>query len=195
MKQGLRRYWLALLLGLLAVLIAAAGDTLQLALRYDRQAIGEGEVWRLLTGHLVHLSSGHLLMNLLGMGLVVVFFWPLLGNGAWLVLILFSALFIALAIYLFHPQVLWYVGLSGIIHALFIAGGLADLRVRPWEGRLFLALVGFKLAWEQLFGPLPGSERSAGGPVLVDAHLYGALAGLAFWLLWRRWRRYRGVSY
>ncbi len=188
MKHLLHRYWVALALGLLTALIAAAGDHLQLALRYDRQAIGEGEWWRLLTGHLVHLSSGHLLMNLLGAGLVVVFFWPLMSSAAWLALILSSGVFIGLAIFLFHPQVMWYVGLSGIIHALFIAGGLADLRVRPWEGRLFIGLVTFKLAWEQVLGPLPGSERSAGGPVLVDAHLYGALAGLAFWLLWRRWQ-------
>jgi hypothetical protein len=34
-----------------------------------------------------------------------------------------------------------------------------------------------KLAWEQFSGPLPGSEGTAGGPVIVDSHLFGALGG------------------
>ena len=39
-----------------------------------------------------------------------------------------------------------------------------------------LLVVG-KLSWEQFDGALPGSESVAGGLVVVDAHLYGALAG------------------
>jgi len=47
-----------------------------------------------------------------------------------------------------------------------------------------LLLLGLKLAWEQLAGPLPGSEALSGGPVVVDAHLYGTSAGLlGVWLL------------
>jgi hypothetical protein len=42
-----------------------------------------------------------------------------------------------------------------------------------------------KIMFEQLIGPLPGSEQSAGGDVVVNAHLYGVLAGVAaaavFW--------------
>ena len=39
-------------------------------------------------------------------------------------------------------------------------------------------IVAGKLAWEQFAGPLPGSESGSGGPVIVDAHLYGAVGGL-----------------
>jgi len=35
-----------------------------------------------------------------------------------------------------------------------------------------------KLAYEQLYGALPGSAATAGGPVIVDAHLYGSIAGI-----------------
>jgi rhomboid family GlyGly-CTERM serine protease len=77
-----------------------------------------------------------------------------------------------------NPGLIWYVGLSGVLHALFVAGLLGDIREHAALG--WLVLLGFagKIIFEQMYGPLPGSERSAGGPVVVDAHLYGAIAGL-----------------
>ena len=42
---------------------------------------------------------------------------------------------------------------------------------------MLLAVVG-KIVWEQVVGPMPFSESTSGGPVLVDAHLYGAVGGL-----------------
>lgn len=35
---------------------AAAGELLQ----YDRQAIADGQLWRVVTGHLVHIGLEHL---------------------------------------------------------------------------------------------------------------------------------------
>ncbi len=35
-----------------------------------------------------------------------------------------------------------------------------------------------KLVWEGVMGPMPGSESTAGGPVVVQAHLYGSVGGL-----------------
>jgi hypothetical protein len=36
-----------------------------------------------------------------------------------------------------------------------------------------------KVAYEQIAGPLPGSEATSGGAVIVDAHLYGIIGGTA----------------
>src|SRR5687767_10962338 len=36
---------------------------------YDREAILSGEFWRMFTGQYVHLSTSHLIYNLLGLGL------------------------------------------------------------------------------------------------------------------------------
>jgi hypothetical protein len=72
------------------------------------------------------------------------------------------------------------VGLSGVLHGLLVAGLLHGLMTpRRRESAVVLALVFAKLAYEQLAGPLPGSAATAGGAVIVDAHLYGAIAGLA----------------
>jgi len=54
---------------------------------------------------------------------------------------------------------------------------------------VLVAFVAAKLVWEQTGGPLPGSEATSGGTVIVDAHLYGALGGfIAAYLMWRRVR-------
>ncbi len=185
----LRPFLLPLGLSVLMLLIALSDEYLQQALRYDRQAIAEGQLWRLLSGHFVHMSSGHLIMNMLGLGLIAMFFWPLLGNWHWLGAIALSAMAVSGAIYAFDSQVLWYVGFSGVLHGLFVVASLANIRVRPGEGRLLLTLIGIKLLWEQVLGPLPGSEQTAGGPVLVDAHLYGAVAGALYWLALRPGKR------
>ena len=166
------------LLALASLIIAAAGDTLQVPLRYDRDAIASGEIWRLVSGHLTHLGWSHLFLNLAGLALVFLFFGSLLSIRQWLLITLFSAFLIGVSLYVFNPEVKWYVGISGVLHGLFIAGGIADLASRKKEAILFLSFITMKLAWEQSVGPMPGSESAAGGPVLVDAHLYGAIAGL-----------------
>jgi hypothetical protein len=38
--------------------------------------------------------------------------------------------------------------------------------------------LGAKLAFEQLVGPVPFTAQSVGGPVVVAAHLYGAVGAL-----------------
>ena len=74
--------------------------------------------------------------------------------------------------------VVTYVGLSGVLHGLFVSGCLMDIRNGHRDALLLFILISAKLAWEQVSGPLPGSESTAGGHVVVDAHLYGALSGV-----------------
>jgi len=80
---------------------------------------------------------------------------------------------------------------------LIIAGSLADLRVYPKSAAILLTLVIGKLIWEQLSGPLPGSESTAGGFVVVDSHLYGAIGGALIGLVllaFFAWQRRRASS-
>jgi hypothetical protein len=50
--------------------------------------------------------------------------------------------------------------------------------------------VAAKLGFEQIQGPIPFTQASAGGPVIVAAHLYGAIGGalaaIAFGFVRRR---------
>ena len=187
------RHWgIPLVLGGAAFLIMLLGDGAAMGLRYQREAVLEGEIWRLLSGHLVHLGWSHLLMNLMALGLIWALFGDVLSIAAWLLLLLSSALFDGLGLLLMSPEIKWYVGMSGVLHGLFMAGALAAMVSGRRDGLLLLGVLAAKLLWEQFAGPLPGSETGAGGPVVVDAHLYGAIAGavtLSLMLGVPGWRR------
>lgn len=162
---------------LICLVLAFASQPMSDLLRYDSQALRDGEIWRLLTPHFVHLGWSHFAMNMFGLFLVFFFFASCLSWQYWLSTFTISALSISGLIFFLNPEIQWYVGMSGVLHALFIVGGLADIVVRKWEGITFTALVIAKVIYEQTFGPLPGSEEAAGGKVLTDAHFYGAIIG------------------
>ena len=168
-------------------LLGALGEAGRDWLRYDRLAISDGELWRLMSGHLVHLGWSHLILNMAGLLLV----WLLVGRyfrlAEWLLVLLLAAAVASAGFWFVDRNMLWYVGLSGVLHGLVVAGALRGLRELPWESAIILLGVIAKLAWEQVSGPLPGSESASGGSVVVSAHLYGALGGATgAGILWRR---------
>jgi rhomboid family GlyGly-CTERM serine protease len=168
--------WLVGLIGAAVVLLAIGGAKVERALRYERAAVLEdGEYWRLLTAHLVHLSAYHLVLNLAGLVLVAVLFPRLFSPGAWLAVGLVSAAAIDLGFLWNEPELEWYVGLSGVLHGILAAGAVAWWRR---ESKLFAFLLSAilvgKLVWEQGAGDLPTAGTM---PVVVDAHLYGAIGG------------------
>ncbi|PID61093.1 MAG: rhombosortase [Gammaproteobacteria bacterium] len=167
--------WLAALLALLCIVLEYGG--MEPMLRFDRDAVNAGAYWQLLTANLVHLGPSHLWMNLAGLALVVALVWGNFTWLEWLLVLIVSSLAVSIGLWLFNPQLNAYVGLSGTLHGLILAGCLADLRRYPVSAGLLLAGVVAKLAWEQFSGPLPGSEHVAGGNVAVDSHLYGAIGG------------------
>ena len=168
-------YWLAAGIVILCVVLQYAG--LDDSLRFFRGAIADGKWWLLLSGNFVHLGTGHLWMNIAGLILVVVLVWQHFGAIEWAMIVLLSSLAVGIGLLQFDPDVIAYVGFSGTLHGLIVAGAIADLRTYPKSAALLLALVVAKLLWEQWVGPLPGSESVAGGSVVVNAHLYGAIAG------------------
>lgn len=86
---------------------------------------------------------------------------------------------VTFGMWIFSPDIQWYVGLSGSLHGLLVTLIIVDYVSQKHWLNIFL-LVGLiaKLAWEGMMGPLPGSESAAGGPVVVQAHLYGFIGGL-----------------
>lgn len=181
------------LLGM-SLLIAWIGKPAADLLEYAREGIQHGELWRLFSGHLVHLTWTHLWMNIAGLILIWLLFRQLFSATIWIVVTLINALAVSVGLLLLNPDVLWYVGLSGVLHGMFCIGLIASIRL-GYRMEIIL-LIGFagKLAWEQIAGPTPGSEQLAGGKVLVDAHLYGAIVGAICAALMPRRLIYVGVK-
>jgi len=166
-------------------LAAILGEDGLILLRYEREAINAGEFWRLLSGHFVHLGWGHYWLNAAGLILV----WFLVGHALtplqWLGGLAGIIVGIDAGFWFLDPQLAWYVGLSGALHGLLVGGLLVTWREAPGENLLVLGLIAAKLTFEQIVGPLPGSESAAGGSVVVNAHLYGAVAGAVLAIAYR----------
>jgi hypothetical protein len=63
------------------------------------------------------------------------------------------------------------------LHGVVAAGALALGRLRDWRGGFLLVLLVSKLLFEKMTA---GDLGFAGGlPVVLDAHLYGAVGGAA----------------
>ena len=168
-----------------SLVIMLGGETAKEWLRYDRVWIGQGEAWRFLTGHFTHLSWSHFALNSAGLLLI----WFLIGQSyaflSWIQIILITVATIDAAFWLLNPELYWYVGMSGLLHGLLVAGIIARLRTLDVETGILMLLLVAKIGYEQFNGPVPGSEATSGGPVVVDAHLYGALGGVLSALLAR----------
>lgn len=181
--NGDRAYGWALL-GVCALLglIELGGEPFRDALSYQRAAIAAGEWWRVFTAHLVHLDPGHAVLN--GLGLVLM--WALFARDysplRWLAIYWVSALTISLGLYVFDPQIEWYVGASGALHGVMAAGTLAHLRRRDLDGWILAVFIVAKLSYEQFAGQMPFAGAAN---TVVDAHLYGAIGGLVLALFLR----------
>ncbi len=177
-----RWIWLLLIVILLGGLLAI-GDSATLLLQYDRAAIGAGGWWRLLTAHLVHLDVHHLVLNELGLVLLWALFAGDYDAVDWLIVVFSAALAISCGLWWLSPGISWYVGASGVLHAIMAAGVARHLALRAWDRWILLGGFLIKLGWEQ-YQHLHGNTAPL---IVVDAHIYGAgagfLAGAA--LCWR----------
>ena len=159
------------------VLLALGGEAARSALQYDRLAILHGQVWRIFTGNWVHLGWGHLAEDMAGYVLLWLLFEQDLPSWRCPVLVILGSLGVGLGLLLGDPELRWYVGISGALNTLWIAGAMALMARRDWIGWVLTVFLLLKLIYEQMLGPLPWSVATTGGPVVVDAHLWGTCAG------------------
>lgn len=161
--------------------------------RFDRDAILAGEWWRLVTGQWLHLGPGHLLLNLVGLGLIAFVVGRALPWLGWIIVLVISVLSVAVGLLVLHPDVTAYMGLSGALHGLLAAGALVLLfapqggsakRSDRLEGGVLLALVLAKVVVESVFDRSAGSEVIVGGEIIYEAHALGILGGVLGSMVW-----------
>lgn len=176
-----------LVLMVLAVELLWLGD----ALEYRRSLLTT-EPWRLLTGHFVHLSMLHALLNCVALLLLGrLFAGRLRAVELWAVLGI-APLAISLVFWAAMPELAWYRGLSGALHALYFAGCVVWIRSTSGRTRRLpiAALLGgmLKVLLEQPWDASFPFREWLGAAVVPQAHLAGAVLGTAagLWLAARR---------
>jgi rhomboid family GlyGly-CTERM serine protease len=147
---------------------------------YQRQLIEQGEYWRLFTGHLFHTNTYHYLLNMAAL----VMLWLLHGQfysiKNYTLLFIVSAFICSLGLYYFDTTLIQYVGLSGVLHGIFVFGAIMDIKTKDKTGYLLFIGVWLKIAYEQFYGASSEVSDLINASVAINAHLWGAVGGLVF---------------
>ena len=175
------RLGIGLLLSL-ALLLAplAGGEALTQLWRYERAAVADGQWWRLVTAHLVHMDARHALLNGVGLALLWALFARSWRPGQWLFALALTLVTIDAGFWFISTGLQWYVGASALLHGAFACGCIALVFQRDRLGQIAAVILVAKLVWEQMQGPLPLETRH---PVVTASHAYGAVGGALAGLL------------
>ncbi len=152
-------------------------------LDFTRQGIAQHQWWRLLSAHFLHTNTYHLAVNLAGLFLL----WLLHGEyyraRNYSAVFVITSLFVSILVWLASPHLNAYVGLSGVLHGVFAWGIIQDFKHKRVSAYLLLAGLIIKLIDERFFSTNDFMANLIGASVAIDAHLYGAIAGIMLGVL------------
>lgn len=175
---------------------AYAVPELSAFLIYDREAILAGEVWRLLSAHLVHFSTEHLVYDLLAFGIAG---WIIESRGYrfFELLCFLMALFISIALFIAEPQMSYYGGLSGVACGAIVYFALFGLRESTsWHVvcMMILLFMSARLVIEACTGNFLFVSSNTLFMPMALSHIAGSLVALILFLLQASRKETRNVS-
>ena len=145
---------------------------------YDRELIKQGELWRLITAHFVHVDNEHLILNLCAL-LILGASLEYLNTKLFLPVLLAGILAINLGLWFEIHSILYYCGLSGVLNSFFVIVLWQLWRTNKDYLVLFAGVINFlKIMMEINSGDALFSSIS--WPPLPQAHLLGVLGGAFF---------------
>lgn len=171
----------AMIVGSVVIALALAGDSARERLKWARDDIHDGEWWRLVTAHLVHLDLLHAVINVGVLLMLAALFGRVFTPTRHAIHTLVGMLIIDLGL-TWLSNLEWYVGLSGVLHTLAAAAVvrlIVDHQDRIAWGVAIFGLL--KIGFENTVGGLPFSGDQS--RVVTDAHLFGVLAGMILGLI------------
>jgi rhomboid family GlyGly-CTERM serine protease len=182
-RQGLLVY--VMLLACLA--FGPWSDMTENLFTLDRAGMHQGEYWRLWTGHFVHLSWSHLLLNGLGLMLLQQIFGGQLAPFRWVAAVIVIAPLMGVwwqtqifSAWLPVERFDYVVGMSGLLHGLFVYAAILSWSHDKVLASIVLLVIAGKVLSELLLGASAITSGIVGLPVAVEMHLYGVLGGTAF---------------
>lgn len=168
--------WSLLVFVVVLVILHFLPENLRSVLEYHRAQ--PEQIWRALTGHLLHSNHWHLVMNLGALLLMLMLHQLYYSMNSFALLLLTGCVGISLLLFLFSPDIQIYVGLSGWLHCFITVGALLDIKHKIQSGWLILLGVIAKVTYEQWQGPDAELAALIDANVAIDAHLYGVICGL-----------------
>jgi len=187
-NEFFRQWWFSVVVMIVISLTTLLPDHIihSLALVHDR--ISQGELWRIVTSQFVHLGFNHTVLNLVGYLIVSASFREDIVPREEMIALALSVLGVGIGIYLFNPEINWYVGLSGAIYGILTHYLIVGWRRSAILSAFFGVFLLGKFYYEQcVAGPDTVTADIIGGAVAIDSHLYGALTGLVTGTLSLMW--------
>ena len=184
MNQFLRKYAFALTVSHICIISYLLLPKSNLWMAYDRVLVEDGQWWRLITANLVHLGGWHTLMNLASLWLISFIFQPLLKMSYWISWVLLLYFVNILAMHLWTPHIIHYVGMSGALYGLIAACATAELRLGVKLSGILLIVVGIKIFIPEMIGVQSEYDEFLGGSVVEESHIIGFIEGLILGLVW-----------
>ena len=172
------------MLGVLMVGCQALDEASRRTLALQADAVLNGEVWRMFSAYCVHANWQHLGINAASMVAVLCLFPEMLRQYRALLALAINALLVGLVLIVILPGAVYYYGFSALLYAFIGTCVVSLLKHNPFSKWVLGYLIA-KTAWEQIVGPLSGSEALVEGKVAIEAHLAGALVGMGTGILVR----------
>ena len=189
---GRRLPWFTLLLATAVIATYALLGPAPESLIFDRSAISSGELWRVLSGHLVHSDREHLIWNTVPFLMLGTLLERELGlsAGDHALLLALGAVVITAGVWWAVPGLDRYCGLSGVLNtqlSVFLA-----IAWRRQRNPVLIAVGIGAVAKVLVEISLGGGLLSVGTwPSVPIAHAFGFISGVGYfaWIEWRHlWR-------
>ncbi len=171
---------LKLLITILAVsLLSFLLQFWQPELLYIREAVSQGEVWRIVTSQLVHTNWPHYLLNISSVWLFALLFYTTINFKTFTINLFLLVVAVGLCLHLWESTILWYAGLSGAIYGLYLIGAYSAIKCNDYLiGVGTAVLIIGKVSYDHWFGPLQDNSALIEARVVTEAHEYGVMAAL-----------------
>ena len=163
---------------ILSAVITASADLSNFAV-LDVSRVMSGEVWRLLTGHLTHLSWRHYSLDAPVFLIAYLVYKRNAGSRSSVYLAIFSAIIVSAAVVFMGAHQV-YGGLSGLSCAAVSAISLKMILDSPRR------ILPYILVFALLFYLLFEQGNASGINVAKEAHAAGTLSGVIYELIRRR---------
>ena len=178
-----KEYSLAIAISIISLLVMTFEPVSGEWLRYQSLEISNGQWWRIFSANLCHSNWNHWILNIAGLWLMDLFYQPVLSQKTRAALLIFCMVLNVMMIH-FWMEINWYVGLSGALHGYLIGGALLSWNKAKLLNFTIILITTIKLFAESVWQINSATEELISANVLEEAHSFGAVSSVIFWLLW-----------